>query len=60
MKKKLNITKLFFAIVIPLFLFQNCSNNDTESIIEDNSKLLEVLAEWGLTKMIFKTKELTI
>ncbi|WP_142784265.1 M57 family metalloprotease [Changchengzhania lutea] len=52
MKNKFSIIKLFLVFVIPLFLFQNCSEETTEEVVveealEDNSKLLEILKQWG-------------
>lgn len=54
MKNKSSIIKLCLVFIIPLFLFQNCSKETVEDIvieeaIQDNSKLLEVLKQWGYT-----------
>lgn len=55
MKNKSSIIKLFLVFTIPLFLFQNCSKEIdedvvTEEAIQDNSKLLEILKQWGYSE----------
>ncbi len=58
MKNKSSIIKVLVVLMIPLFLFQNCSEDNPENVLEENtiqenSKLLENLKQWG-----FKEKDI--
>lgn len=52
MKNKFNSVKLFLVLMLLVLFFQNCSDDNSENIVEEkaiqeNSDLLETLKQWG-------------